>query len=79
MSLHKITVELSDEEIAILEELSKRDGSSPNDVLRKAIAQAGYVFKQTSSGQKFYVGQVQGDRIMGNQVNIGDATVTRND
>jgi hypothetical protein len=73
MSLHKITVELSDEEIAILRQLSRLNGSSPNDALRKAIVQAGYVSMQTSSGQDFYVGKVQGDRIMGSKVDIGSA------
>jgi hypothetical protein len=73
MSLHKITVELSDEEIAILRQLSRLNGSSPNDALRKAIVQAGYVSMQTCSGQDFYVGKVQGDRIMGSKVDIGSA------
>jgi hypothetical protein len=77
MGLNKVTVELSDNEIAILEQLAKKDGGSPNDALRKAIAQAGYLLEQTNFGRNVYVGNVHGDRIQGNQISIGDAKISR--
>ena len=69
MGLHKLTVELSDEEIAVLRQLAKRDDTSLNTALRNAIAQAGYLLGKESSGQQVFVGKVRGSKLTGNQIN----------
>ena len=74
MALHKLTVELSDDEISVLKELSRQDGTTPNEALKKAIAQAGYLLEKSNSGQQIFIGNVKGDKLTGSQINIGGAT-----
>lgn len=74
MGLHKLTVELSDDEISVLQELARQDGTTPNAALSKAIAQAGYLLEKTGAGQQLFIGNVKGDKLTGSQVNISGAT-----
>jgi len=57
MALHKLTVELSDEEIEVLKQLAEQDGVTPTEALRKAIIAAGYLKQQTKAGKKILVGE----------------------
>jgi hypothetical protein len=68
MELHKLTVELSDEEINILQQLAEQDGVSPNEALRKAIIKAGYLRQQTRSGKNILFGEVEGGIVKGGSV-----------
>jgi predicted transcriptional regulator len=70
MVLHKLTVELSDEEIEVLEQLAEQDGITPNEALRKAIIAAGYLKQQTKAGRKILVGEN-----LSNGVITGDSNV----
>jgi hypothetical protein len=54
--LHELTIELSDEEIDILQQLAEQDGVTPNEALRKAIIKAGYLRQQTRSGGEILIG-----------------------
>ena len=47
MTLYRLTVELSDEEIVILKQIAEQDGITPNEALRKAILAAGRLKQQT--------------------------------
>jgi hypothetical protein len=47
MTLYKLTVELSDEEIVILKQIAEQDGITPNEALRKAVLAAGRLKQQT--------------------------------
>lgn len=55
-TLHQLTIELSDEEIDILQQLAEQDGVTPNEALRKAIIKAGYLRQQTRSGNEILIG-----------------------
>jgi len=68
MEQHKLTVELSDEEIDILQQLAEQDGVSPNEALRKAIIKAGYLRQQTRSGKNILLGEVEGGMVKGGSV-----------
>jgi predicted transcriptional regulator len=65
MTLHQITIKLSDEEIDILQQLAEQDGVTPNEALRKAILKAGYLRQQTRSGRDILVGELKGGKITG--------------
>lgn len=68
MTLHQLTIELSDEEINILQQLAEQDGVSPNEALRKAIIKAGYLRQQTRSGKSVLLGQVEDSKLIGGSV-----------
>jgi len=69
MTLHQLTIELSDEEIDILQQLAEQDKVSPNEALRKAIIKAGYLRQQTRAGNDILVGQlVDGNLTTGSNV-----------
>lgn len=71
MTLHQLTIELSDEEIDILQQLAEQDGVTPNEALRKAILKAGYLRQQTRSGKDILVGELQGGKITGDSNVMG--------
>lgn len=68
MAIHKITVELSDEELDILQQLAEQDNVTPNEALKRAIAQVGYLRQQTMAGKDILVGEVKRGKIVGSQV-----------
>lgn len=63
MTLHQLTIELSGEEIDILQQLAEQDGVSPNEALRKAIIKAGYLRQQTRAGKDILFGELVGGNI----------------
>jgi len=72
MALHKLTVELSDEEIDVLKQLAEQDGVTPTEALRKAIIAAGYLKQQTKAGRQILVGEnVANGIITGNSNVVG--------
>ncbi len=66
-TLHQLTIELSEEEIDILQQLAEQDDVTPNEALRKAIIKAGYLRQQTRSGNEILIGSnLVGGVITGN-------------
>ncbi|MEB3248961.1 MAG: hypothetical protein ACKOX2_00635 [Microcystaceae cyanobacterium] len=64
MATHTLTVELSDQEIAVLRDISSQDQISPNDALRKIILQAGYLRQETAEGNQLFIGKVTDDKMI---------------
>lgn len=71
MTLHKLTIELSDEEIDILQQLAEQDGVAPTEALKKAIVKAAYLRQQTRSGKDILVAELKGGKITGNSNVLG--------
>lgn len=66
MTTHTLTVNLSDEEISILQKIAAQDGTTPNAALKKAILQAGYLHQQTEEGKDLFVGKLDRGKITQN-------------
>ena len=83
MTLHQLTIELSDEEIDILQQLAEQDKVSPNDALRKAIIKAGYLRQQTIAGKNVLFGELvdgkikQGSNVMGANIDVIGANIDK--
>ncbi|MEA5580161.1 CopG family transcriptional regulator [Nodularia harveyana UHCC-0300] len=71
MTLFQLTIELSDEEIDILEQLAEQDHVTPNEALRKAIREAGYLRQQSRSDKNILIGTLEGGNITGNSNVMG--------
>ena len=63
MGVHKLSVELSDRELDILQMLADRDGITATEALKRAIIQAGYLRKQEDEGRALYVGNIDRGRV----------------
>ncbi|MEH2217829.1 MAG: hypothetical protein V7K72_12090 [Nostoc sp.] len=64
----KLTIELTDEVIDILQQLAEQDGVTPNEALSKAIIKAGYLRQQTVAGKHILFGEVKGGKIKSSSV-----------
>lgn len=63
MAVHKLAVELSDEELTALKMLADLDGISPSQALKRAITQVAYLRQEERKGRDVYVGTIVGDSI----------------
>ena len=68
MAIHEIIVKLSDEELDIIQQLAEKDKVTPNEIVKRAILQSGYLKQQTTAGKDILVGEVKGNKIIGDKV-----------
>ena len=65
---NEVTIKLSDKELDIVQQLAQRDNVTPNEAIRRAILQAGYLKQQVIEGKEILVGRVKAGRIVGTMV-----------
>ena len=67
-NMHEVRIEFSDAELDIIEKIAAQEGIDPDNVVRRAIFQAGYLNDQESAGNKILFGKVKGNRVVGDGV-----------
>ena len=75
MATHHITIDLTDEEIAILKRLADARNISATAALKHAIITADYLQRQTREGKQIFIGEMVNNTVQGNLQTVNIETI----